>query len=178
VALTNGRCDVLLTASSGKAVRFKESDVRAMGRTARGVRGIVLRGGHRVISLIIPREGGYLLTASEHGYGKRTAVDEFPLKGRGIQGVIGMKTSKRNGDLVGAEQVFDDDEIMLISNLGTLVRTKADEVSLLGRNTQGVRLINLRGDERLVGVQRIVETEEVVIGDGDDDDDDASGVEG
>ncbi|MEQ8859233.1 MAG: DNA gyrase subunit A [Pseudomonadales bacterium] len=160
VALTDGRCDVLLTASSGKVVRFKESDVRAMGRTARGVRGIRLTGGHRVISLIIPEEHGYVLTASANGYGKRTQVEEFPVKGRGTQGVIGMQTSERNGDLVGAVQVFDGDGIMLISNLGTLVRTNADEVSLLGRNTQGVRLINLRGDEQLVGVQRIVESED------------------
>ncbi len=161
-ALTDGRCDVLLMASSGKAVRFKESDVRAMGRTARGVRGIRLAGEHQVISLIIPQPDGYVLTASENGYGKRTFVDEFPVKGRGTQGVIGMRTSERNGKLVGAVQVFDDDGIMLISNLGTLVRTKADEVSLLGRNTQGVRLINLRDDEHLVGVQRIVESEDDV----------------
>ena len=178
VALTDGGCDVLLTASSGKVVRFKESDVRAMGRTARGVRGIRLTGSHRVISLIIPQEDGYVLTASQHGYGKRTHDDEFPVKGRGTQGVIGMQTSNRNGDLVGAVQVFDGDEIMLISDLGTLVRTKADEVSQLGRNTQGVRLINLRGDERLVGVQRIVESEDSdndvdagPDGDGDNDSD-------
>ena len=170
VALTDGHCDALLISSSGKAVRFKESDVRAMGRTARGVRGIRMTGDHRVISLIIPQDGGYVLTASEHGYGKRTQVDEFPVKGRGTQGVIGMQTSDRNGSLVGAVQVFEGEEIMLISNLGTLVRTKADEVSLLGRNTQGVRLINLRDDEHLVGVQRIVETDEA--DDGDDDSDD------
>ncbi len=125
------------------------------------------RGNHRVISLIIPQEGGYVLTASEHGYGKRTPVDEFPVKGRGTQGVIGMKTTERNGNLVSAVQVFDGDEIMLISDQGTLVRTLADEVSLLGRNTQGVRLINLRGDERLVGVQRIVESEDEEDGGGD-----------
>jgi DNA gyrase subunit A len=101
-----------------------------------------------------------VLTASEMGYGKRTSVEEFPVKGRGVQGVIAMQTTARNGDLIGAVQVFEGEEIMLISDLGTLVRTPADEVSLLGRNTQGVRLINLRGDERLVGVQRVVESEE------------------
>ncbi|MBH81780.1 MAG: DNA gyrase subunit A [Gammaproteobacteria bacterium] len=158
-ALTDGHCDVLLTASSGKAARFKESDVRAMGRTARGVRGIRLPGGHRVISLIIPDEDGFVLSASENGFGKRTSTEDFPIKGRGAQGVIAMQTSERNGSLVAAVQVFDGDELMLISNLGTLVRTPADDVSLLGRNTQGVRLINLRGDEKLVGVERIVETE-------------------
>lgn len=160
-ALTDGHCDVLLTASSGKAARFKESDVRAMGRTARGVRGIRLPGGHRVISLIIPDEDGFVLSASENGFGKRTSTEDFPIKGRGAQGVIAMQTSERNGSLVAAVQVSDGDELMLISNLGTLVRTPVDDVSVRGRNTQGVRLINLRGDEKLVGVERIVETENV-----------------
>jgi DNA gyrase subunit A len=180
-ALTDGRCDVLLVASSGKAVRFKESDVRVMGRTARGVRGIRLPGGHRVISLIIPQAGGYVLCASENGYGKRTDVEEFPVKGRGTQGVIAMQTTQRNGVMVGAVQVFSGDQIMLISNLGTLVRTKADEVSLLGRNTQGVKLIDLRGDEKLVGVQRIVESDEAIGAveeDGDGGDDDSVGEGG
>jgi len=159
VALTDGHCDVLLLASTGKAVRCKESDVRAMGRTARGVRGIRLPAGHRVISLIVPAENGYVLTASENGYGKRTRVAEFPVKGRGTQGVIAMQTSERNGALVGARQVFDGDEVMLISDQGTLVRTSADGVSVLGRNTQGVRLIALREGERLVNIARIVESE-------------------
>jgi len=159
-ALTSGHSDVLLISSSGKAARFKESDVRAMGRTARGVRGIRLTGDHRVISLIIPQPGGQVLTASEKGYGKRTAMEDFPVKGRGVQGVIAMQTSARNGDLIGAVQVFEGDELMLISDLGTLVRTKTEEISVLGRITQGVRLINLRGDERLVGVQRVVESED------------------
>ncbi|HEY5681531.1 MAG TPA: DNA gyrase subunit A [Pseudomonadales bacterium] len=158
-AFTDGHCDVLLVSSSGKAVRFKESDVRAMGRTARGVRGIRLAGDHRVISLIIPAPDGLILSASENGYGKRTVVDEFPVKGRGGQGVIAMQRSDRNGDVVGVVQVFGGDELMLISNMGTLVRTAADEVSVQGRNTQGVRLINLRGDEKLVGVERIVDSE-------------------
>ncbi len=158
VAITNGTSDVLLTSSAGKAARFKESDVRAMGRTARGVRGIKLGAGQRVISLIIPTEGGYVLTASENGYGKRTDVTDFPVKGRGAQGVIAMQTSDRNGQLVGAVQVFAGDELMLISNLGTLVRTAADEVSELGRNTQGVRLINLKEGEQLNSVERIAES--------------------
>ena len=158
-ALTDGYSDVLLTASSGKAVRFKESDVRAMGRTARGVRGIRLTGRHEVMSLIIPQEDGFVLTASENGFGKRTALAEFPVKGRGTQGVIAMQVSQRNGKVVGAVQVFSGDELMLISNMGTLVRTGIDEVSVQGRNTQGVRLINLRGHEKLVGVERLEEQE-------------------
>jgi DNA gyrase subunit A len=137
-----------------------------MGRTARGVRGIRLTGGHRVISLIIPVADGYVLTASGRGYGKRTKVGDFPVKGRGAQGVIAMQTSDRNGDVVGAVQVLAGDELMLISDMGTLVRTGADEVSIQGRNTQGVRLINLRGGEQLISVAPIVEST-----DGDDAED-------
>ena len=171
-AITDGSRDILLCASSGKATRFKESDVRAMGRSAKGVRGIKLPAGHRLISLIIPADNGYLLTASENGYGKRTALQEFPLRGRGAQGVIAMQTSDRNGALVGAVQIFDGDELMLISDMGTLVRTKGDEVSLLGRNTQGVRLIKLREEERLNSVSRIEEQEETASA-GEDAVDDA-----
>ena len=170
-ALTDGHCDALLIASSGKAARFKESDVRAMGRPARGVRGIRLTGGHRVISLIVPAPDGSVLTASANGYGKRTRVDEFPIKGRGAQGVIAMRCNERNGPLVGAIQVFDGDELMLISDLGTLVRTGAGQVSLLGRNTQGVRLIALRGEERLNSIARIAESAEAEEGEEGDADD-------
>jgi len=159
-ALTDGHSDVLLMASSGKAVRFKESDVRAMGRTARGVRGIKLAKEHSLIALIIPQENGAILTASERGYGKRTVINDFPVKGRGILGVIAQAVTDRNGDVVGATQVFEGDEVMLISNQGTLVRTAADGISQLGRNTQGVKLINLRDGETLMGLQRIDESED------------------
>lgn len=158
-AITNGECDVILMSSSGKTARFKESEVRAMGRTSRGVRGIRLQEDHRVISMVIPQDNGYVLTVSENGYGKRTSVEEFPTKGRGSQGVIGMQTTERNGPVVGAVQVFDGDEIMLISDQGTLVRTRVDEVSVLSRNTQGVRLIKVKADEHMVGVERIEEAE-------------------
>ena len=172
VAITDGYSDVMLVTSSGKAVRFKESDVRAMGRTARGVRGVRLRRGQSVISLIIPEENGLLLTASENGFGKRTRIDEFPVKGRGGLGVIAMQTSDRNGPIIGAAQVFEGDEIMLISNLGTLVRTGADGVPTVGRNTQGVKLIALKGDAKLVGLERIVETENGEDGEDDQDSED------
>ena len=158
-AIIDGASDIMLVASSGKAARFKAAALRATGRTARGVRGIRLSGEQRLIALIVPESDGFLLTASERGYGKRTALDEFPVKGRGIQGVIAMRTGERNGDLIGAVQVFEDDEIMLISDQGTLVRTHAADVSETGRNTQGVRLIRLSEDAKLVGVERIVETE-------------------
>ncbi len=154
-AITDGKSDILLCSSSGKAVRFAESDVRSMGRSAKGVRGIKLAKDHEVISLSVPQEGGRLLTASSNGFGKCTELFEFPTKGRGGQGVIAMQTSQRNGDLVGAVQVFGSDEVMLISNLGTLVRTSVDEISVLGRNTQGVKLINLKDGESLNSVERI-----------------------
>ncbi|MFT5710461.1 MAG: DNA gyrase subunit A [Halioglobus sp.] len=162
-AVTTGDCDVMLFSSEGKTTRFKEEAVRAMGRTAKGVRGIRLAEGHNMISMIIPAEGGRVLTASANGYGKRTEVTEFPTKGRGGKGLIAMVTSERNGRLVGAVQVFEGDELMLISNQGTLVRTRADEVSILGRNTQGVRVIRTKEDEILVGVERIDEPDPEVI---------------
>ncbi|MDX1490483.1 MAG: DNA gyrase subunit A [Pseudohongiellaceae bacterium] len=158
-AETDGTRDIILASSSGKMIRFRETDVREMGRTARGVRGIRLAEDHEMIALIIPEEGQQVLTVSENGYGKRTANEDYPVYGRGGQGVIGIQTSERNGRLVGAVQVFDGDEIMLISNRGTLVRTRVDEVSVQGRNTQGVRLIKLKGDEKLVGLSRVQEPE-------------------
>ncbi len=163
-AITGADSDVMLFSSSGKAVRFKGGDVRSMGRTAKGVRGIRMPEGHSMISLIIPKEGGRVLTVSENGYGKRSELSEFPTKGRGTQGVIAMATSDRNGALVGAVQVFEGDELMLISDQGTLVRTRTDEVSVLSRNTQGVRLIRLKAGENLVGVERIEESDEEVEG--------------
>ena len=158
-AITDGNSDILLCSSAGKAVRFDESSVRSMGRGAKGVRGIRLSGAYEVISLIVPQEGGRLLTASAHGYGKCTEVSEFPTKGRGGQGLIAMQTSDRNGSLVGAVQVFGSDEVMLISNMGTLVRTAVDEISVLGRNTQGVKLINLKDGESLNSVERVFDDE-------------------
>jgi DNA gyrase subunit A len=159
-AITEGNSDIMLFSSEGKATRFNESQVRAMGRTARGVRGINLAKGHKLISLIVPQEGGRILTVTENGYGKRTENAEFPAKGRGGKGVIAMSTSERNGSLVGAVQVWDTDEMMLISNQGTAVRTRVEEVSLLGRNTQGVRVIRTRDGEALVSVSRIVEDDD------------------
>jgi len=162
-AITDGTCDVVLYSSSGKATRFSEDDVRPMGRTARGVRGIRLKPDQTMVDMIIPREGGQILAVCENGYGKRTSVTEFPTKGRGGQGVIGIQASARNGAVVGAVQVFDGDEIMLISDKGTLVRTRVDEVSVQGRNTQGVRLIKLKEGEALVGVERVEEPGEHIV---------------
>lgn len=171
VAVTQGDEDVMLVASNGKVVRFRQAAVRVMGRTARGVRGMKVAEGEEIITLIVPQPEGQLLTASENGYGKRTHVDEFPTKGRGTQGVIGMVVNERNGNLVGATQVFGGEDLMLISNQGTLVRTRVDEVSILSRNTQGVTLIRLGDNERLVGVERIPELEGVEDEDEVDSDD-------
>ncbi len=154
-AVTNGACEVMLFSDGGKVIRFKERHVRIMGRNARGVRGMRLPSGQKLISMIIPESGAQILTASENGYGKRTGLAEFPRRGRGGQGVIAIQTSERNGALVGAAQVRDEDELMLISDQGTLVRTRVAEVSESGRNTQGVRLIKLADDEHLVGVVRL-----------------------
>jgi DNA gyrase subunit A len=160
VSITDGSCDIVLVTTAGKAVRFKESDVRAMGRNARGVRGIRIVGQHKLISLIVPEEEAFMLTASEFGYGKRTPMSEFPIKGRATQGVIAIQASDRNGKIVGATQVVEDDQVMLISDQGTLVRTSVSEISVQGRNTQGVRLIAVRENERLVGLERVVETDD------------------
>lgn len=156
--LTDGNCDVLLFASNGKAARFAGSDVRPMGRTARGVRGMRLAGGAEVVSMIVAVEGAAacdVLTATEHGYGKRTPLADFPRKGRGSQGVIAIQCSERNGALVSAVCTDPGHELMLISDKGTLVRTRVAEVSQVGRNTQGVTLIRLPDDEKLVGVVKI-----------------------
>ncbi|RUR31786.1 DNA gyrase subunit A [Vreelandella nanhaiensis] len=182
-AITSGSDHAMLLSSNGKAIRFEEANVRAMGRTARGVRGMRLADDCEVISLIIPKsqqidaeadvdvegveeniaestqsEGQiYILTASENGYGKRTRLEEFPLRGRGGQGVIAMQTSERNGSLVAAMQVYDSDEMMLITDRGTLVRTRVEEVSTTSRNTQGVMLIRLGKEEKLVKTVRVDE---------------------
>ena len=154
VALTDGARDIMLFSSAGKVIRFNEADVRAMGRAAAGVRGIRLEADQRVIALIIVRDG-HVLTATERGYGKRTPVSDYPLRGRGGLGVIASQPSERNGALVGAVLVEEGDEVMLITNGGTLVRTAAEGISVMSRNTQGVRLIRLTGDERLAQVARV-----------------------
>jgi len=153
-AITDGNQDILLVASSGKSIRFHESDVRPMGRGAAGVRGIKMPSDHEVIGLAIVQEGR-VLTATENGYGKRTEIEDFPVQGRGGQGVIAIQTTKRNGRTVGMLQVGEDDEMMLISSNGTLVRTPVGDVSIMGRNTQGVRLIRVESGQRLVGLARI-----------------------
>ncbi|HUT40196.1 MAG TPA: DNA gyrase subunit A [Gammaproteobacteria bacterium] len=156
VAITDGSQDIMLFSDAGKVIRFGEGDVRAMGRTACGVRGIKLRQDQHVISLIIASDSP-VLTATENGYGKRTLAEDYPVHGRGGQGVIAIQVTERNGKVVGAVAADENDEVMLISGGGTLVRTRVNEISVMGRNTQGVRLITLAEDENLVGIERVVE---------------------
>jgi len=158
VVLTDGRRDVMLFSSDGKAIRFAEDEVRPMGRNAHGVRGIRLAEGQDVIALIPVDETRTILLATENGYGKQTRVDEFPVHGRGGQGVIAIQTSARNGRVIGASTVSAEQEIMLVSDHGTLVRTPVEGVSLLGRNTQGVRLITLGDGEKLMGMEPIADS--------------------
>jgi DNA gyrase subunit A len=158
VDITDGTKHIILCSSGGKAIRFDENDVRPMGRNAAGVRGIRLPDGENeeVISLITVANEGTVLVASGNGYGKRTPIEDFPVHGRGGQGVIALQVTERNGRVVGALLVRPDDEIMLISSSGTLVRTPSSEISEQGRNTQGVRLIRLDEGDRLVGLERII----------------------
>ncbi|MGB5254540.1 MAG: DNA gyrase subunit A [Sedimenticolaceae bacterium] len=169
VDLTDGHQRVMLFTSAGKAIRYQESDVRAMGRTACGVRGVKLGKDQRVISLIIGNDGD-VMTVTENGFGKRTPIDQFPIKGRGGMGVISIKTSARNGEQIGAVRVDEDDEIMLITDGGTLVRTRVADVSRMGRDTQGVTMIRLSNDEKLIGIERIAALE----GEQDEEGEDAS----
>ncbi len=168
VALTDGNRDIMLTSSNGRTMRFLESDVRKMGRGAAGVRGMRMDVEDTLVSLIVVDDEGDILTATVKGYGKRTASDDYPRKKRGGKGVIDIKTSERNGPVVGAVQVKDDDEVMLITDGGTLIRTAVDGISIVGRNTQGVRLIRIGDEEKLVELERVATTDKDI--DGDDDD--------
>lgn len=161
VALTDGQSDIMLFSSAGKVIRFPETDVRSMGRVSRGVRGMRIPETQKIISMIIAHpEEGAILTATEFGFGKRTNLEEYRVQGRGGQGIISIQTSERNGNVVGAVQVLDENQIMLISDGGTLVRTPVKDVSIVGRNTQGVKLINLTKKEKLVGLERVLEEED------------------
>lgn len=162
--ITDGHQDIMLFARSGKAIRFAETDVRTMGRTAAGVRGLKLGGPEDGVIAVSILTDGAIVTATENGYGKITAVEEFSRQGRGGQGVISIRTTERNGPVVGALQVAPDDEMMLITSAGTLVRTRVEEISVMGRNTQGVRLIRLDNGDQLVGIERVE-----ALQDGEDD---------
>jgi DNA gyrase subunit A len=161
VALTDGKHDVMLFSSGGKAVRFDENDVRPMGRNAHGVRGMSLDDGQTVISLLVAEdETQSVLTATENGYGKRTPIVEYTRHGRGTKGMIAIQQSDRNGKVVAAALVQPDDEVMLISTGGVLIRTAVRSIREMGRSTQGVTLISLSEGEKLAGLERVVERDE------------------
>ena len=165
VALTTGNSDIMLFTSGGKAIRFSESQVRQMGRTARGVRGVNMKHGHEVISMLIFNEDSddeTVLVATENGFGKRSELNEFPLKNRGGQGVIAIKVGGRNGALIGADRVIKGDDLMLITGSGRLVRTRTGEIPVVGRNTQGVRLIRLDDRENLVSIGKVIDSGEAL----------------
>lgn len=170
-SITDGTRDIVLVNSNGKVTRFVETEVRPMGREARGVRGIRLKETEEsVVAMIVADDEATLLLACENGYGKRTLVSEFPCKGRGAMGVIGIQTSDRNGAVVGAAQVIDDDDLLLITNGGTMVRTPCQDISVLGRNTQGVTLIRLTDGEQLVRVDAVAEPPVEPLSESDTDD--------
>ena len=157
IDITNGKQDIMLFTDHGKVNRFNEALVRPMGRTAMGVRGIKISKDQRVTDLVIVKKNGSILTTTVNGFGKRTSIDEFRTTGRGGQGVISIQVNSRNGKAISSSQVYPNDEAILISSQGTMVRIRVDEVSMIGRNTQGVKLINLSEGEQLVALQRVDE---------------------
>jgi DNA gyrase subunit A len=175
-ALTDGKHDVMLFSDGGKAVRFDENDVRPLGRSARGVRGMMIEETQSVIAMLVAEdETQSVLTATENGYGKRTSITEYTRHGRGTKGMIAIQQSERNGKVVAATLVHADDEIMLITDTGVLVRTRVSEIRELGRATQGVTLIGLDEGAKLSGLQRIVENDaNAVDGDADASTDDGA----
>ena len=157
VRVSNGEQEILLASSGGKAIRFSETEVRPMGRATRGVTGMRLPAGDQVIAMTLVAEGASLLSVSENGFGKRTPMSEYPRQKRAGQGVFTLKTGGRNGAMVAALQVTDDDQVMLMTDTGRLVRIRMDGVSLIGRNTQGVKLIECSPEEKVVGAVRVAE---------------------
>ncbi|HIO15206.1 MAG TPA: DNA gyrase subunit A, partial [Chromatiales bacterium] len=175
--VTDGEQQMMLCSSAGKAIRFRESDVRSMGRTAAGVRGIKVLADKGIISLLVASDENLMLSVTEHGYGKCTQVSEFPTKGRGGQGVISIQASERNGNVVSVEMVTSEDEVMVVTSHGMMVRTPVEGISVQGRNTQGVRLMRMNDGETVVGLEQIdsIDDEDVIdLADTGTDDADAS----
>jgi DNA gyrase subunit A len=161
--LTDGTKEILLSSMDGKAIRFAEGEVRPMGRTARGVKGLFLGKDDSLVAMdiVTPGAGGAsILSVTENGFGKRTPVNEYPLQSRGGKGVITIKTTERNGKLIGVEQITDQDDLMLITDKGKIIRLRGKEISVIGRNTQGVRLIDLEATERVMALARLAESDE------------------
>ncbi|NIP99845.1 MAG: DNA gyrase subunit A, partial [Nitrospinaceae bacterium] len=155
--VSDGRQEVLLATRGGMSIRFAETDVRPIGRTGRGVQGIRCREEDKVVGAEIVESGNTILTVTENGYGKRTTVEEYPVQGRGGRGVITIRCNDKIGSVVGVEQVIDTDELLMVTSVGNIIRMAANEISIIGRNTQGVRLARLSEDTRVVGVEKFVE---------------------
>jgi DNA gyrase subunit A len=160
VQVSDGSGEVLIGTRDGMAIRFEETDVRAMGRTAYGVRGITLREGDYVVAMEVLKPGGTLLTVTEHGYGKRTEIDEYRAQTRGGLGVINIATSERNGQVAGVAYVQEGDEFLLITQQGMILRMQSNDIRAIGRATQGVKLIDIEGDDKVVSIAKLVEKEE------------------
>ena len=160
VQVTDGNGEMFIGTRNGMAIRFHETDIRSMGRAAYGVRGISLRDDDYVVAMEVVRPGGTLLTVTEQGYGKRTEIDEYRVQSRGGVGVINIGTSDRNGQVVGIAYVQDEDELLMITQQGKILRTLANDIRSIGRATQGVRLIEIEGDDKVVSIARLVEKEE------------------
>jgi DNA gyrase subunit A len=160
VRLTDGNQEIVLSTLDGQSIRFKESQVRSTGRDTYGVVGMWLEAGDQVVSMEILSRGADILTVSENGYGKRTAMEEYRMQSRGGKGIITMKTTEKTGRVIGVQQVTEDDQLMLITNNGKIIRLRVKDIRVIGRNTQGVRLIDLDEGERVVSVARLAEKEE------------------
>ncbi len=172
VVVSNGEQDIMLSASGGKAIRFSETDVRPMGRSTRGVTGMRMPGGCKVISMTLVSDRATLLAVSENGFGKRTSVSDYNVQKRGGQGVFTLKTGGRNGAMIGALLVLDEDQVMMMTDTGRLVRIKMDKVSVIGRNTQGVTLFGVEANERVIGAVRVAEKQDDDVVDAGKSDDD------
>ena len=160
--ISDGNGEIFIGTRNGMAIRFPESDVRSMGRTAYGVRGITLRDGDSVVAMQVLGPEGTILSVTEQGYGRRTGLEEYRVQSRGGVGIINIQTSDRNGEVIGVAQVTDDDELMLITQQGKILRMPAKDIRTIGRATQGVRLIDIAGDDRAVSIARLAEKEEDV----------------
>jgi DNA gyrase subunit A len=159
-AITSGQDEIFLSTRHGMSIRFHEGDVRSMGRAAVGVRGIDLEEGDAVVGMEILKPEGTLLTVTEHGFGKRTAIEEYRVQARGGKGVITLKVTEKTGPIVGVTQVSEGDDVMLVTDSGKIIRMGVDEIRVIGRNTQGVRLIGLQENERVASLARLAEKEE------------------
>jgi DNA gyrase subunit A len=171
VELSGGEDQVFLGTHLGKAIRFHERDIRAMGRTARGVIGIRLRPGDYIVEMAVTREFGTILSVTEHGFGKRTAIDQYRLQGRGGSGIINLKVTERNGPVVGMMRVDEDDQLIVITQKGMIIRMNLEDIKVIGRATQGVKVINTKEGDKVVAVAKLVERDPDLVSENDDDDD-------